>query len=98
MSNINIADVEWTAPPVPSRPETRFGKRGSALRDFYALLMMRPGEWAKFPRPTKAGYSTSTFREMGMDHVEVATRVVMVNGQKLRDTYARYNPPTEAPA
>ena len=98
MSNLNINDIAWENPPEPSPPGAKPGaNRGSSLRDFAAVLRLQPGKWAKFPKLTKAGYSTSTFKNMGITDIECTTRRVYNSTQtdyKVA-TYARCVPAAE---
>jgi hypothetical protein len=91
MSNININDITWGPPPEPSPPGGKPGaNRGSALRDFAAVLRLQPGRWAKYPKLTKAGYSSATFRDMGMPDIECTTRRVYTSPTEYKvATYAR---------
>jgi hypothetical protein len=93
MTNLNIADIVWENPP----PENARGRKSNSnmLRDFAAILAMKPGEWARFPKLSKSGYTTSTFRSAGVHNVEATTRVVRIDGKRLVETYARYLPPVQ---
>lgn len=91
MSNIQINEITWGDPPPSSqRPYGNMGVRSSKLRDFADVLRLRPGVWARFPGTTKSGYSKTTFETMGIQGLEVTTRVVYIGGDRRVETYARF--------
>lgn len=86
---INITDIEWVAPPerVPFGGKQSL-PRTSSIRQFVAALRLRPNQWAKYPKLTKSGYSTSLIKSMGITDVIFTTRRVKLDdGSIMTETY-----------